>query len=76
VSIDELFSLEQATRNTATQHHHRLDSAHQADREVLKITYLRLKSSSEIIGTEHLLLPILRDEDNISSNSLQVNVNY
>jgi len=45
---------------------------------VLKITYLEAKIfKSDIIGTEHLLLSILRDEDNISSQILaKFNVNY
>ena len=46
--------------------------------KVLKITYLEAKIfKSDIIGTEHLLLSILRDEDNIASQLLmQFNVNY
>lgn len=46
--------------------------------KVLKITYLEAKIfKSEIIGTEHLLLSILRDEDNIASQILQqFSVNY
>ncbi|MFM6976455.1 MAG: ATP-dependent Clp protease ATP-binding subunit [Sphingobacteriaceae bacterium] len=46
--------------------------------KVLKITYLEAKIfKSEIIGTEHLLLSILRDEDNVASQILsQYNVNY
>jgi ATP-dependent Clp protease ATP-binding subunit ClpC len=46
--------------------------------KVLKITYLEAKIfKSDIIGTEHLLLSILRDEDNIASQiMLQFNVNY
>ena len=46
--------------------------------KVLKITYLEAKIfKSDIIGTEHLLLSILRDEDNIASQILQqYNVNY
>jgi ATP-dependent Clp protease ATP-binding subunit ClpC len=44
----------------------------------LKITYLEAKIfKSDVIGTEHLLLSILRDEDNIASQILmQFNVNY
>jgi ATP-dependent Clp protease ATP-binding subunit ClpC len=44
----------------------------------LKITYLEAKIfKSDIIGTEHLLLAILRDEDNIASQILQqYNVTY
>src|SRR5690606_25919566 len=46
--------------------------------KVLKITYLEAKIfKSDIIGTEHLLLSILRDEDNIASQILQqFNINY
>ena len=46
--------------------------------KVLKITYLEAKIfKSDIIGTEHLLLSILRDEDNIASQILnQFQVNY
>lgn len=46
--------------------------------KVLKITYLEAKIfKSDIIGTEHLLLSILRDEENIASQILQqYNINY
>lgn len=46
--------------------------------KVLKITYLEAKIfKSDVIGTEHLLLSILRDEDNIASQILmQFNVTY
>src|SRR5690606_34714801 len=46
--------------------------------KVLKITYLEAKIfKSELIGTEHLLLSILRDEDNIASQILmQYKINY
>jgi ATP-dependent Clp protease ATP-binding subunit ClpC len=46
--------------------------------KVLKITYLEAKIfKSDLIGTEHLLLSILRDDDNIASQILlQYNVNY
>jgi len=46
--------------------------------KVLKITYLEAKIfKSDLIGTEHLLLSILRDEDNIASQILaQFHVNY
>ena len=46
--------------------------------KVLKITYLEAKIfKSDIIGTEHLLLAILRDEENIASQILQqFNVSY
>lgn len=46
--------------------------------KVLKITYLEAKIfKTDIIGTEHLLLSILRDEDNLASQVLiQFGVNY
>lgn len=46
--------------------------------KALKITYLEAKIfKTELIGTEHLLLSILRDEDNIASQVLhQFGVNY
>jgi len=46
--------------------------------KALKVTYLEAKIfKSDIIGTEHLLLSILRDEDNIASQILtQFGVNY
>ncbi|MBE0645611.1 MAG: ATP-dependent Clp protease ATP-binding subunit [Bacteroidetes bacterium] len=46
--------------------------------KVLKITYLEAKLyKSEVIGTEHLLLSLLRDDDNIAAQILnQFNVQY
>jgi len=46
--------------------------------KVLKITYLEAKIfKSDLIGTEHLLLSILRDDDNIASQILlQYSINY
>ncbi len=46
--------------------------------KVLKITYLEAKLyKSEVIGTEHLLLSLLRDEDNIAAQILnQFNCTY
>ncbi|MGB9772442.1 MAG: ATP-dependent Clp protease ATP-binding subunit [Bacteroidota bacterium] len=46
--------------------------------KVLKITYLEAKLyKSEVIGTEHLLLSLLRDDDNIAAQILhQFNVTY
>lgn len=46
--------------------------------KALKITYLEAKIfKSDIIGTEHLLLAILKDEDNIATQILnQCGVNY
>jgi len=46
--------------------------------KVLKITYLEAKLfKSDVIGTEHLLLSILREDDNLAAQILhQLNVNY
>src|SRR5436853_4121804 len=46
--------------------------------KVLKITYLEAKIfKTDIIGTEHLLLSILRDEDNLASQILsQYGISY
>jgi ATP-dependent Clp protease ATP-binding subunit ClpC len=46
--------------------------------KVLKITYLEAKLyKSQVIGTEHLLLSLLRDEENIAAQILaQYSVNY
>ncbi|MFN8368581.1 MAG: ATP-dependent Clp protease ATP-binding subunit [Candidatus Kapaibacterium sp.] len=46
--------------------------------KVLKITYLEAKLyKSDVIGTEHLLLSLLRDEDNIAAQILsQFSVSY
>lgn len=46
--------------------------------KVLKITYLEAKLyKSDVIGTEHLLMALLRDEENIASQILnQFQVNY
>jgi ATP-dependent Clp protease ATP-binding subunit ClpC len=46
--------------------------------KVLKITYLEAKLyKSDVIGTEHLLLSLLRDEDNIAAQILsQFQINY
>src|SRR5688500_14863241 len=81
VSVDELkYALEQATRNTASHTSSITGSIPltKQTEKVLKITYLEAKIfKSDIIGTEHLLLSILRDEDNISSQTLaKFNVNY
>ncbi|MBC7447732.1 MAG: ATP-dependent Clp protease ATP-binding subunit, partial [Hymenobacteraceae bacterium] len=81
VSLDELkYALEQATRNTATPGTSITGSIPltKQTEKVLKITYLEAKIfKSEVIGTEHLLLSILRDEDNISSQTLsRFNINY
>jgi ATP-dependent Clp protease ATP-binding subunit ClpC len=46
--------------------------------KVLKITYLEAKIfKSPVIGTEHLLFSILKDEDNVATKSLNAfNIDY
>ena len=46
--------------------------------KILKITYLEAKIfKSPVIGTEHLLLSILKDEDNVATKSLNAfNIDY
>lgn len=74
VSLEELkVSLEDATKGTATGNVKSLASIPltRQSEKVLKITYLEAKIfKSELIGTEHLLLSILRDEDNIATQVL------
>lgn len=72
-------SVEEAVRGTsgATVNLGNIPLTKQAEK-VLKITYLEAKIfKSDVIGTEHLLLSILRDEDNIASQILsQYDINY
>lgn len=74
ISLDELKqSIEDATKSTATSTIKNLSSIPltRQSEKVLKITYLEAKIfKSELIGTEHLLLSILRDEDNIATQML------
>ena len=46
--------------------------------KILKITYLEAKTfKSPVIGTEHLLLSILKDENNVATKALlALNVDY
>ncbi len=81
VSLDELRSaIEHATKGSATNNVKNLANIPltRQSEKVLKITYLEAKIfKSQLIGTEHLLLSILRDEDNISSQLLEkFDVNY
>ena len=81
VLLDELRgSVEQATRGTATGNVKNLANIPltRQSEKVLKITYLEAKIfKSQLIGTEHLLLSILRDEDNIATQILEkFDVNY
>jgi ATP-dependent Clp protease ATP-binding subunit ClpC len=72
-------SIEEAVRGTSsvTVNLGNIPLTKQAEK-VLKITYLEAKIfKSDLIGTEHLLLSLLRDDDNIASQILlQYGVNY
>ena len=74
VGLDELRqSTEQATKGTATHNVKNLANIPltRQSEKVLKITYLEAKIfKSTLIGTEHLLLSILRDEDNLATQIL------
>ena len=74
VSLEELrTSIEQATKGTATSNVKNLANIPltRQSEKVLKITYLEAKIfKSQLIGTEHLLLSILRDEDNLATQIL------
>ncbi|PCJ27044.1 MAG: Clp protease ClpC [Flavobacteriales bacterium] len=63
--------------NGATNQLSNIPLVKQAEK-VLKITYLEAKVlKNNVIGTEHLLLSILKGEDNIATNALNdLNVNY
>lgn len=75
VSLDELrASIEQATEGSAKNNVKNLANIPltRQSEKVLKITYLEAKIfKSQLIGTEHLLLSILRDEDNLASRILE-----
>lgn len=75
LSMKELRSaIEQATKGTATSNVKNLANIPltRQSEKVLKITYLEAKIfKSELIGTEHLLLSILRDEDNLATQILE-----
>ncbi|AEI51609.1 ATP-dependent Clp protease ATP-binding subunit [Runella slithyformis] len=81
VSLEELrVTIEQVTKGTATNNVKNLANIPltRQSEKVLKITYLEAKIfKSPLIGTEHLLLSILRDPDNLASQILaKFNVNY
>jgi ATP-dependent Clp protease ATP-binding subunit ClpC len=81
ISMDELRdSIEEATRSTSTDKVKKLTNIPltRQSEKVLKITYLEAKIfKSQLIGTEHLLLSILRDENNLGSKILDKHdVNY
>ncbi len=75
VSMEELKqTIEQATRGTATHNVKNLTNIPltRQSEKVLKITYLEAKIfKAQVIGTEHLLLSILRDEDNLATQILR-----
>lgn len=72
--LDEVrMAIEHATKGTATGNVKNLESIPltRQSEKVLKLTYLEARSyKSEIIGTEHLLLSILRDADSVASQVL------
>jgi ATP-dependent Clp protease ATP-binding subunit ClpC len=74
VSLGELrTTIEQATKGTATTNVKNLANIPltRQSEKVLKITYLEAKIfKSQLIGTEHLLLSILREEDNLATQIL------
>ncbi len=73
-------NIEQVTKGAATTNVKNLNSIPltRQSEKVLKITYLEAKIfKSPLIGTEHLLLSILRDTDNVATQILHKhNVNY
>jgi len=74
ITLDSLKSaLEDAVKGSATGNVKNLTNiplTRQAEK-VLKITYLEAKIfKSDLIGTEHLLLSVLRDEDNVATQIL------
>ncbi|GAB3946265.1 ATP-dependent Clp protease ATP-binding subunit [Spirosoma harenae] len=81
IALDDLrVTIEQATKGTATNNVKNLANIPltRQSEKTLKITYLEAKIfKSPLIGTEHLLLSILRDEDNVATQILnKFNINY
>ncbi len=81
VPLDELRNaIERAVKGTANHNVKNLANIPltRQSEKVLKITYLEAKIfKSQLIGTEHLLLSILRDEDNIATQILhKFDTNY
>ncbi|SOE19551.1 ATP-dependent Clp protease ATP-binding subunit ClpC [Spirosomataceae bacterium TFI 002] len=81
IRIDDLkMNIESATRGTATNNIKNLANIPltRQSEKVLKITHLEAKIfKSDVIGTEHLLLAILRDGDNLGCQILnRFKVNY
>jgi ATP-dependent Clp protease ATP-binding subunit ClpC len=73
-------TIERATRGTANYNVRNLANIPltRQSEKVLKVTYLEAKFfKSQLIGAEHVLLSILRDEDNLGAQILgKVKVNY
>ncbi len=81
VPLDELRGeIEKISKGTATHEIKNLANIPltKASEKVLKITYLEAKIfKAQLIGTEHLLLSILRDADNLATQILnKFDVNY
>src|SRR6186713_151965 len=81
VPMDELRNeIEKISKGTATHQIKNLANIPltKASEKVLKITYLEAKIfKAQLIGTEHLLLSILRDHDNLGTQILnKFDVNY
>ncbi|REG78493.1 ATP-dependent Clp protease ATP-binding subunit [Algoriphagus antarcticus] len=81
VPMDELRNaIERAVKGTANHNVKNMANIPltRQSEKVLKITYLEAKIfKSQLIGTEHLLLSILRDEDNIATQILnKFEINY
>jgi ATP-dependent Clp protease ATP-binding subunit ClpC len=81
VPLDELRNeIEKISKGTATHQIKNLANIPltKASEKVLKITYLEAKIfKAQLIGTEHLLLSILRDHDNLGTQILnKFDVNY
>ena len=75
VPLDELRNeIEKISKGTATHQVKNLANIPltKASEKVLKITYLEAKIfKAQLIGTEHLLLSILRDQDNLGTQILK-----
>ncbi|MBL7859228.1 MAG: ATP-dependent Clp protease ATP-binding subunit [Cyclobacteriaceae bacterium] len=81
VPLDELRAeIEKVSKGTATHDIKNLANIPltKASEKVLKITYLEAKIfKAQLIGTEHLLLSILRDQDNLATQILnKFDINY
>ncbi len=81
IPLDELrTAIERAVKGTANHNVKNMANIPltRQSEKVLKITYLEAKIfKSQLIGTEHLLLSILRDEDNIATQLLnKFEINY